>query len=350
MLKYRSVRNADFIPDDHPEKAEILVFLEAIEPFSVYHKIRKRFKSCPHWELEQIKKFAKLLEGGYRSKNTLKSYIEVYGKFGKELYDSWVKSCELTPENFKKWNGDNWEEKWDEFRKKSASVSLDAFKRKFGEELGPIEYQKFCKKQSEKSHFNWEYHVSKGMSEEEAKALTHKLASNGTLENTIEKWGAEEGLKKYESRAIRQGYKITLDGYIKEWGEEEGWKKYRVVLSKRGKWGMTEAELEEFTLEDYIKSRSDFKVYCQVVLRYTARSSKKIPKPERTDFTNRGGVWTLDHKVSKYWGFRMNIPPCIIGSVYNLEYILMRDNSKKSKNNSMEIEELLTKFFTGENK
>lgn len=342
--KYRYFKKTDFIPDNHPEKAEILDFLETVKENLHFNRIKGKFKRCPYWELENIKNYYNLLVEGFKWQSTLEKHIQVFGKFGKELYEDWLSKCLITPENLKKKYPNDWEERWENFRKKCNTTSLETFKRKFGEEEGLKKYQEYCKKQGENSHFNWKFHASKGMSEEEAKALTSKLARNGTLENTIEKWGDEEGKRRYNERGKRQGYKISLKGYLERYGEEEGWKKYRRVLNKKGRWLLDEEGLENKRLEDYIEEKSDYKIYRRVVTRYTDRSKKYLTKPVKSNPSYKY-LWALDHKVSVWYGFNNNIPACIIGSVHNLEYISMRDNSSKGKKNSMDVEELLEKFF-----
>ena len=348
LQKYRTgFRKTTFIPDDHPEKEAILRFFSENDiKGKILNALRKRFKRAPYWELKFIQNYLNLLNKGFKWASTLESHIAVYGEtLGRALYQEWVDSCELNVENFKKWNGDEWEEKWNDFRKKSSSVSKEAFIKKYGAKEGEEKYKEYCKSQGEKSFFNWKFHVSKGMSEKEAKALVNKIAKNGTLENTIAKYGKEEGTKRYENRAKTQGRKITLAGYIDKYGEEAGWEEYRKVLNKKAKWNLPEEALTKISMSEYLERCVDYKIYCNAVIKWTKRSEKYMVKPKRTDFSSRGGVISCDHKVSKYNGFHNNIPSCIIGSVYNLEYMELRENSTKYWNNSMTITELLDLFF-----
>ena len=49
--------------------------------------------------------------------------------------------------------------------------------------------------------------------------------------------------------------------------------------------------------------------------------------------------------LSVYEGFHRNIPPYIIGSIYNLKVIPWRENISKSSSNSISEEELFDRFY-----
>jgi hypothetical protein len=54
--------------------------------------------------------------------------------------------------------------------------------------------------------------------------------------------------------------------------------------------------------------------------------------------------YSLDHKFSCKEGFLNNIPPYIIGSIANLEFIKVKDNSSKGESCSITVEELFDRF------
>lgn len=61
-------------------------------------------------------------------------------------------------------------------------------------------------------------------------------------------------------------------------------------------------------------------------------------------FEKRGrgkGKYSLDHKISTFYGFHNNISPEIIGHIKNLEFIPCEDNSRKHVACSLQIEELM---------
>jgi hypothetical protein len=56
---------------------------------------------------------------------------------------------------------------------------------------------------------------------------------------------------------------------------------------------------------------------------------------------------TLDHKYSIFWGFYNDVPPEIIGSIHNLEYIPLSENCKKQTNCSIDLKTLLERYENG---
>ena len=61
-------------------------------------------------------------------------------------------------------------------------------------------------------------------------------------------------------------------------------------------------------------------------------------------------AWHLDHKFSVFQGFNNNIPPYIIGSIYNLEMLPWQENLKKWSRCSISEEELIRDFYNDEKK
>jgi len=91
------------------------------------------------------------------------------------------------------------------------------------------------------------------------------------------------------------------------------------------------------------KEKRSLKVlYIQEVDKYTAKSKKLLEKPE-----NDGVNYHLDNRFSKKQGFKQNILPQIIGSIYNLEYLPASENIKKQDNCSITIDELAENYFKG---
>jgi hypothetical protein len=75
--------------------------------------------------------------------------------------------------------------------------------------------------------------------------------------------------------------------------------------------------------------RSDYDLYRKLVYKYTRTSLRKYKKIINPNNLKRGrneNEHHLDHKFSISEGFKNGIPPCIIGSQHNLEYILSKDN------------------------
>jgi hypothetical protein len=55
--------------------------------------------------------------------------------------------------------------------------------------------------------------------------------------------------------------------------------------------------------------------------------------------TNINGV-VKDHRLSIYDGYHQKISPSIVGNPMNCEFLTVRDNSRKSSNSSIALEDL----------
>jgi len=71
------------------------------------------------------------------------------------------------------------------------------------------------------------------------------------------------------------------------------------------------------------------------------KESKDQIDPTNVLFKNN---YTLDHRFSKFEGFKQNVPPEIIGSKWNLEPLVKSKNSSKGVKCSITLEELLQLF------
>lgn len=137
---------------------------------------------------------------------------------------------------------------------KPKGVTLKNMILRHGEEEGTRRFKLYCEKQAYTNTF--EYKAKKyGITEEEFKSFNKSRAV--TLENQIEKYGVEEGTKRFKSYCERQSYTCTeeylgkeryenwnrqkshtLDVYIERYGEELGKQKleefYQNLNSSRG--------------------------------------------------------------------------------------------------------------------
>jgi len=77
--------------------------------------------------------------------NTLPQYISKYGEEGTKRYEEKNKKIAGTKENFKKWYGDKWLDKWNK-KIKSNCVSLTAFKERYGVEEGERRFNNYIAK------------------------------------------------------------------------------------------------------------------------------------------------------------------------------------------------------------
>lgn len=90
---------------------------------------------------------------------------------------------------------------WESFynnRKKDSSHSLQNLIEKYGKDIGEEKYKKFCSSAGKNTKLS--YYLSKGMSEEEAKDALKKRQTTFSLERCIEKYGEDEGRKRFEAR------------------------------------------------------------------------------------------------------------------------------------------------------
>lgn len=83
-------------------------------------------------------------------------------------------------------------------------------------------------------------HNCKNKEELEQSGKSHKPHHRGsfshTLKNYIEKYGKDEGEKRYKQRCNKISYAQTIEGYIKKYGDEEGSKKYLERQEKITNW------------------------------------------------------------------------------------------------------------------
>lgn len=88
----------------------------------------------------------------------------------------------------------------------------------------------------------------------------------------------------------------------------------------------------------------EFKKYRRKVYYWTNKNDlSQLDNYEKRSKTE----YHLDHKYSISMGFKNNIPPQIIGSIYNLEFILVADNIKKGIKCSITKEKLYELFGGG---
>lgn len=116
-------------------------------------------------------------------------------------------------------------------KQKYTTNSLEHFIKKYGEDIGPIKYQQYKDRQAYTA--SSEYFIKeKGMSEEQVK-MYHKSRGH-TLQSDIEKYGEEEGIKKWNEYCKRQAYAgVSLDYFIEKYGEKEGTKKYQQMIDAK---------------------------------------------------------------------------------------------------------------------
>jgi hypothetical protein len=97
-----------------------------------------------------------------------------------------------------------------------------------------------------------------------------------------------------------------------------------------------------------IEQKNDYELYRKLVYKQTRVSVRKfnnIVNPKKLKRGNKDGEYHLDHKFSISEGFKNNIPPFIIGSYHNLEYIPNKDNLSKLSSCSIDINMLCDIYY-----
>lgn len=95
-----------------------------------------------------------------------------------------------------------------------------------------------------------------------------------------------------------------------------------------------------------IKDREDFEkveIYYQIVYSFTKRSLLEMEPCPGIRGKNTGD-YHLDHIFSIHEGYKAQIPPIIIGSVINLQWLLAEENCSKKANCYMTKNELIKKY------
>jgi len=132
--------------------------------------------------------------------------------------------------------------------------------------------------------------------------------------------------------------------YIEETKTYE-WKTKHSELVKHGHLEKKKRNPENYFDETELSS---WKLYCQLVTKITSRNIylfKHILDPDNLRNRSHGSSrYEIDHMFSKYYGFKNNIPPYIIGDISNLVLIPYLNNRVKSKKCSVSVSELFQRF------
>lgn len=119
-------------------------------------------------------------------------------------------------------------EKTEEIRRKmSKGHTLEGQIEKYGKEEGTKRYNDFLRKKA----VNLQNQINKYGEEEGRKRYKESVNNRrNTLENMIKRHGLEEGTKRYNQYVLRS--KNTLDNFIRVYGEVEGEYRYRSYVRK----------------------------------------------------------------------------------------------------------------------
>lgn len=137
--------------------------------------------------------------------------------------------------------------------------------------------------------------------------------------------------------------KNIISNLAKErWRDKRYRERYKETLDKKG-----------LRIPD--KELSKKSLYYRNVDTYTKESLRSFYdkiNPDNKPIGRGKGLYSIDHKCSKVYGFLNNIDAKIIGSWINLEVILFENNAKKKRKCSISKRELITlykEFMNNEN-
>ena len=150
----------------------------------------------------------------------------------------------------------------------------------------------------------------------------------------LKKYGVDHNMKTKASLDKRKQTYTENYGVEHPLKSAKVFKKVRIANEQAGRW----------LPEDQIKL---FALYRRKVLHFTNQQDLTgLANYELRGHSKTPGAYSLDHKFSCQEGFKNNIPPYIIGSIVNLEFIPNKDNSKKKHACSITKEELFEQFNT----
>ena len=127
---------------------------------------------------------------------------------------------------------------------KRKSTSLEKTIERFGEEKGREKYKKRIEK--------YQYSVSReGMLERFGKDADRIIEErnrqrSSSLERCVERYGIEEGTRRYKEQRLKKSKSHTLKGYIERYGLNDGYDKFKEQKCEKMKFRASLASLEVF--------------------------------------------------------------------------------------------------------
>lgn len=202
-----------------------------------------------------------------------------------------------------------------------------------------VAYDIVCNRKRKSSPRTLDYWTNKGYSTEESK----KLVSKHQKENSPRSVYYWVKIGYSEKDAI-----IKVKEYQDNLSIESIMKRY--TCDK-----ITALEIQESIIEKVRFTRIENNMNIDITNDYdyfvykkmTNKETKKTLKLNKKTFVKNNKSDSLDHKYSIFWGFSNNVPPEIIGSIYNLEYISLSENCKKQTNCSIDLKTLVEKYENG---
>lgn len=172
---------------------------------------------------------------------------------------------------------------YEEIQRKNTELcsrTLESFTARYGEKVGTEKWNHYCEKERYTKSF--EYRQEKyGETLESFKKFNASRAC--ALNNFIVRYGEEEGLEKWNAYIERQRYTTTKKYFIEKYGLEEGGKKYELFdKSRLSLHGYSKVSQNLFNLI------SDLDILKDDVIYYAERNK------EYQIFTDTGNLYYLD--------------------------------------------------------
>lgn len=167
-------------------------------------------------------------------------------------------------------------------KQKYTTNSLEHFIKKFGEEKGKLKYEEYKKRQAYTASSQY-FLKEKGMTVEEVEQY-HKKRGH-TLQGDIQKYGLEEGTKKWNEYCQRQAYAgVKLEYFIQKYGEEEGIKKWNKLIKSKVDNGAGSYSNISQQLFEQIKCEQS--LFGKNELIFSVLNNDNVKKIYRLDFCN----------------------------------------------------------------
>lgn len=209
--------------------------------------------------------------------------------------------------------------------------TLQGFIKRYGETEGKRRYQESKIKKSKSHSLQW--FVQKYGVNAEQMWINYKKNKGLTLEKYVKKYGKLQGVQKYQDFKAKRKYQRSVHYYMDKYGQQLGLEKW---VNKNQKNSESSRKINIQDIEAY-------KLYSTQVDKETNLSISLYGLPG-LELRSRQNGCSLDHKISKCFGFNNNIEPNIIGNIHNLQIIPIKDNCSKGANCSIQLNQLLNKM------
>jgi len=160
-----------------------------------------------------------------------------------------------------------------------------------------------------------DYYTSRGYSEEEAIKMVSLRQTTFSKEICIEKYGEEEGIKRWTERQLKWFNSLSNDSY-------------------------NSIEITPEIIEN-LKNSKDFQSYSWEIKRKSDKTYEKFKHIIDPNNLREKEGYELDHKFSKFEGFINGVDTDIMSSINNLQVLTREENFSKTGLSSITLAELL---------